>query len=80
MIIHQDTCNKEYTVNFHENYIEVIINFIPKDNYDKGELFFNISIYFDIDNTIIKYKDNIFHNKEDLKLFFKSFNQRKLSL
>ena len=80
MIIHQDTCNKEYTVNFHENYIEVIINFIPKDNYNKCELFFNISIYFDIDNTIIKYKDNVFHNKEDLKLFLKSFNQRKLSL
>ena len=80
MIIHQDTCNKEYTVNFHEKYIEVIINFIPEDNYIKGELFFNISIYFDIDNTIIKYKDKAFTNKEDLKLFFKSFNNRKLSI
>ena len=76
MIIHQDTCNKEYTVNFYEEHIEIIINFIPEDNYNKGQLFFNISIYFDIDNTIIKYKDKTFTNKEDLKLFLKSFNNK----
>ena len=40
MIIHQDCYNKNYTVNFHEDYIQIIINFIPEYNYNRGKLFF----------------------------------------
>ena len=80
MIIHQDCYNKYYTINFYEDHIEIIINFFPKDNYNKGKLFFDIAVYFSIENTIVKYKDNVFHNEEELKKFFKSFNQRKLSI
>ena len=80
MIIHQDCYNKNYTVNFHEDYIEIIINFIPKDNYNRGKLYFDLIPYYEIDNTIIKYKNNVFYNNEELKSFFKRLNQRKLSL
>ena len=70
MIIHQDCNNKYYTINFYEDHIEIIINFFPKDNYNKGQLFFNLEPYFMIDNTIIKYDNKIFHNKEELKTYF----------
>ena len=39
MIIHQDCYNKYYTVNFYKEHIEIIINIIPKDNYNKGKFF-----------------------------------------
>ena len=77
---YQDCNNKEYCVIFFEKYIEIDIIKIPEDEYNRAQLFFNISIYFTIENTIAKYKDKTFTNKEDLKLFFKSFNNRKLSL
>ena len=49
--------------------IEIIINFIPKDNYNRHKLYFNLIVYYMIDNTIIKYNGKIFHN-EELKIFF----------
>ena len=70
MIIHQDCYNKYYTVNFYEDHIEIIINFIPKDNYNRGKLYFDLIVYFMIDNTILKYKGKICHNEEELKIFF----------
>ena len=76
MIIHQD-CYKDYTINFYQEHIEIVINFIPEDNYNKGKLFFDLIPYFDIENTIIKYNNKIFYNQDELKNFFKSFNQRK---
>ena len=80
MIIHQDCYNEEYTIIFYQEHIEVEINFIPEDNYNRGKLFFNLIPYFDIENTIIKYNNKIFYNQDELKSFFKHFNQRKLSL
>ena len=74
MIIHQDCYNKYYTVNFYEDYIEIIINFIPKDNYNRDKLYYNLEPYYMIDNTIIKYNSKIFHSKEELKTFFTSLN------
>ena len=74
MIYHQDCINEQYCTNFYENHIEIVILKIPNSEYKRGELFFNISIYFEIENTIVKYKDKTFENKEDLKSFFKSFN------
>ena len=73
MIIHEDNYNKEYTTNFYQTHIEIIINFIPKDNYNKDQLFFNLIPYYDIENTIIKYNDKIFYNQDELKNFFKYF-------
>ena len=70
MIIHQDCYNKYYTVNFYEDHIEIDINNIPSDNYYRGKLYFDLIVYFMIDNTILKYKGKIFHNEEELKIFF----------
>ena len=72
MIIHQDCCNKNYTVNFYIDYIEIIINKIPKDNFNKSKLYFDLIVYYLIDNTIIKYNGKILHNEEELKHFFKT--------
>ena len=72
MIIHQDCYNKYYTVNFYEDHIEIDINNIPSDNYYRAKLYFDLIVYFMIDNTIIKYKDKIFHNEEELKIFFQT--------
>ena len=80
MIYHQDCINEEYCTNFYKDYIEIVILKIPDNEYKRGELFFNISIYFEIENTIVKYNDKTFTNKEDLKSFLKSFNKRKSSL
>ena len=70
MIIHQDSYNKNYTVNFYIDNIVIIINTIPKDNFNKSELYFDLIVYYLIDNTIIKYGDRVFHNEEELKMFF----------
>ena len=73
MIIHQDCYNKNYTVNFYIDNIEIIINFIPKDNYNRSKLYFDLIPYYNIDNTIIKYHNKIFYNQDELKNFFKYF-------
>ena len=71
MIIHQDCYNKYFTVNFDEDHIEVEINFVPKDNFNKAKIYFDLVVYYSIDNTIIKYKGKIFYTEEELKNFFK---------
>ena len=75
MIIHQDCYNKYYTVNFYIDNIEIEINFVPKDNYNRDKLYFDLIIYFMIDNTILKYKGKIFHNEEELKKFLNLLNK-----
>ena len=79
MIIHQDFYNKYYTVNFYEDHIEIDIINIPKDNYNRDRLYFDLIVYFMIDNTIIKYNGKIFHNEEKLKksLFTTKYTQIK---
>ena len=69
MIIHQNCYNKYYTVNFYEDHIEIDIINIPSDNYYRGKLYFDLIVYFMIDDTIINYKGKIFHNEEELKKF-----------
>ena len=71
MIIHQDCYHKYYTLNFYEDHIEIDIINIPSDDYYRGKLYFDLIVYFMIDNTIIKYEGKIFHNEEELKKFFK---------
>ena len=70
MIIHQNCYNKYYTANFYIDNIEIEINFVPKDNYNRDKLYFDLIVYFVINNTIIKYKGKIFNNEEELKKIF----------
>ena len=71
MILHQDCYNKYYAVSFYENHIEIEIDFIPKDNFNKAKIYFDLVVYYKIDNTIIKYKGQIFYTEEELEKFFK---------
>ena len=71
-MIHQDCYNKYYTIHYFNDHIEIEINSIPKDNLKKAKIYFDLVVFYKIDNTIVKYKNKIFHNEEDLKYFFKT--------
>ena len=72
MVLHQNYYNKYYTINYHENYLEIDINFIPNNNnFNKTKILFDLLVYYEIKNVIIKYKGKIFYNGEELKKFFK---------
>ena len=63
MLLHQDFYNKYYTINYYKDYLEIDINFIPKNNFNKNKIFFDLEVYYKID-AIIKYKGKIFYNEE----------------
>ena len=73
-MIHQDCYNKYYTINYFNDHIEIDINFIPRDNFNKTKIYFDLVVFYKIDNTIIKYNGKIFYTEEDLKYFFKYIN------
>ena len=73
-MIHQDCYNIYYTINYFNDHIEIDINFIPKDNFNKVKIYFDLVVFYQIDNTIIKYNGRIFYTAEDLKNFFKCIN------
>ena len=60
-------------LNYYEDYLEIEINFIPKDNYNKSRIFFDLVIFYKIDNTKIIYNGKIFYNEKELEKFFKWF-------
>ena len=72
-MLHQDCYNKYYTINYYEDHLEIEINFTPKDNYNKSKIFFELVIFYKIDNTKIIYNGKIFYNEKELKSFFKWF-------
>ena len=45
-MIRQDCYNKYYAVNFYENHIEIEINFIPKDNFNKAKIYFDLVVFY----------------------------------
>ena len=45
MILHQDCYNKYYTINYYEDHIEIEINFIPKDNFNKAKIYFDLLVF-----------------------------------
>ena len=80
MIIHQYCVNEIYTVHFYRAYILIVINNIPKDNYNLDKLYYDLEPYFMIDNTMMKYKGKLFHNPKQLKSFFNIMKNRLLPL
>ena len=73
-MIHQDCYNKYYTIIYFNDHIEIDINFIPRDNFNKAKIYFDLVVFYQINNTIIKYNSKIFYTEEDLKKFFKCIN------
>ena len=73
-MIHQDFYNKYYTINYFNYHIEIEMNFISKDNFNKDKIYFDLVVFYQIDNTIIKYNGKIFYTEEDLRKFFKCIN------
>ena len=59
-MIHQNCYNKYYTINYFNDHIEIEINFRPKDNFNKAKIYFDLVVFYKIDNTVIKYKNEIF--------------------
>ena len=43
-MIDQDCYNKCYIINYFNDHIEIEINFIPKDNYDKAKIYFDLVV------------------------------------
>ena len=74
-MIHQDCYNKYYTINYFNDHIEIKINFIPKDNFNKAKIYFDLIVYYSIDNTIIKYNGKIFYTEEELRIFLNVLNE-----
>ena len=70
-MLHQDCYNKYYAINYYPNHIEIEINFIPKDNFNKAKVYFDIVVFYEIKNTIITYNNKIFYNEKEFKNFFK---------
>ena len=64
--------NKYYNLNFYKSHKEIKINSMPEDNFNRNKLFYDFLSYYEFDNIIIKYKNKIFNNEKELKLFFKS--------
>ena len=75
MIIFQDCYNDKYTVNFYQDYIEIEINFIPKDKYNLDILYYNIEPYYMIDNTIATYNKKAFKSAKELKNYLYNKNR-----
>ena len=67
--------NKYYNLNFYEKYMEIEINYLPKNDFNKNKLFYDLLLYFELANVIIRYKNKIINNKKELKLFFKSYTK-----
>ena len=78
-MIHQDCYNKYYTINYFNDHIEIEINFIPRDNFNKAKIYFDLAVYYSINNTIIKYNGKIFYTEEDLRKFFKCIKLKNIS-
>ena len=68
--------NKYYNLNFYKSYLEIEIDSLPEDNFNKNKLFYDLVLYFELNNTIIRHKNKIFENQKELKLFFKSYKNR----
>ena len=70
---------KYYKLNFYKKYIEVEIIYIPEDNINKNKLFYDLILYFELNNIIIRYKNFIINNKYELeKLIFYNILFRKI--
>ena len=69
--------NKYYKLKIHESNLEVEINFLPKNYFNKNKLYYDLLLYYQINNITITYK-NIIINKEELRnlIFYNQYIKR----
>ena len=67
--------NKYHNLNFYEKYVEVEIYYLPKEDFNKNKLFYDLALYFELNNITIRYKNKIINNEKELKLFLKSYTK-----
>ena len=44
-MIHQDCYNKYDTINYFNDHIKIEMNFIPKDNFNKAKIYFDLVVF-----------------------------------
>ena len=44
-MIHQNCYNKCYTINYFNDHIEIDVNFIPRDNFNKAKIYFDLVVF-----------------------------------
>ena len=59
-MIHQDCYNKYYTINYFNDNIEIEINFIPKDNFNKAKIYFDLAVFIKLIILLLNIKVNFF--------------------
>ena len=60
--------NKYYDLNIYKSNLEIEIKFLPKDNFNKNKLYYDLILFYEINEIIIiKYKNIIIINKNELK-------------
>ena len=64
--------NKHYNLNFYKTHIELEINFISEDDFNRDKLYYDLILYYEIDDIIIRYENKVINNEKELKLFFES--------
>ena len=52
--------NKYYNLNFYKSLTEIKINHTPKDDFNRNKLFYDLILCYEIDDVIIRYKNEIF--------------------
>ena len=73
-MLYSENCNKYFNVQYYEDCIKIIIINIPNNNYDMGNLYFEILEIFKLNKIgiIIEYLDTEFSilDENNLKQFF----------
>ena len=64
--------NKYYNLNFYKTHLKLEITSLPIDDFNRNELYYNLILYFELSDIIIRHKNKIFNNEKELKLFFES--------
>ena len=45
--------NIYYNLNFYKTHLEIEINFIPKDDFNRNNLYYDLELYYELNDIII---------------------------
>ena len=52
--------NRFYKLNFYKSHLELEIKFITIDNFNRNKLYYDLELYYELNDIIIRYKNKIF--------------------